>query len=148
LKGKLAVGYAQLAACSNSDGASLSPEYRYGMQSEMPSLTSNSNSSSPYDQQYLNPWGHPQLIRSDNVAIDSYIEEVSEEEGSWNDFSVCMQGGNHPLPTAQETNVFQDAETLSELRHPHNNQDGYLEDLVSAILRRNRSTCPTTEFFE
>jgi hypothetical protein len=66
----------------------------------------------------LNPWGHPQLIRSDNVTIDSYIEEASEEEGSWNNFSVCMHGANHPPPTAQEMNVFQDAETLSEHETP------------------------------
>jgi hypothetical protein len=131
LKGKLAVGYAQLAACSSSDGASLGPEYGYGQQSEMSSLISNSNSSSPYNQQCLNPWGDPQSIPPENVAVNG------EDEGSWGSFSVCAQGAVHPPSTAQETDVFQDAEGFSEQRHPNNYRDGDLQDLASALLRRN-----------
>lgn len=137
LKGKLAVGYAQLAACSSSDGASLTSEYGYGKQSEMPSLISNSNSSSPYDPQYLNPWGDLQSIPSENVAVNNYDEEAREDECSWGSFSVCTKGVTHPPSTAQETDVFRDAERFSEQFHPNNYRDGDLQDLASALLRRS-----------
>jgi hypothetical protein len=137
LKGKLAVGYAQLAACSSSDGASLTSEYGYGKQSEMPSLISNSNSSSPYDPQYLNPWGDLQSIPSENVAVNNYDEEAREDECSWGSFSVCTKGVIHPPSTAQETDVFRDAERFSEQFHPNNYRDGDLQDLASALLRRS-----------
>ena len=106
----------------------------------MPSLISNSNNSNPYDKQFLNSREELQQIPSDNVAINNFSEEAREDAGSWSNFSVCMQGGIYPLSTAQETDVFQDAERLSEQRHPNNNQDGDLQDLVSALLRKNKST--------
>jgi hypothetical protein len=137
LKGKLAVGYAQLAACSSSDGASLTSDYGYGKQSEMPSLISNSNSSSPYDPQYLNPWGDLQSIPSENVAVNNYDEEAREDECSWGSFSVCTKGVIHPSSTAQEIDVFRDAERFSEQFHPNNYRDGDLQDLASALLRRS-----------
>lgn len=137
LKGKLAVGYAQLAACSSSDGTSLAPEYGYGQQSEMRSLISNSNSSNPYNQQYLKTWGDLQSIPSENVAVNNCDEEAREGEGSWGSFSGYTQGIFHPLSTARETDLFQDAERNSEQRHPNNYRDGDLQDLASALVRRN-----------
>lgn len=138
LKGKLAVGYAQLAACSSSDGASLIPEYGYGKQSEMPSLISNSKSSSPSDQQYLNPWGNLQSIPSESVAANNYDEEAREDEGSWGSFPLCTKGViQYPRSTAQETDVFRDADRFSEQSHPNNYRDGDLQDLASALLRRS-----------
>lgn len=138
LKGKLAFGYAQLAACSSSDGASLIPEYGYGKQSEMPSLISNSNSSSSSDQQYLNPWGNLQSIPSESVAANNYDQEAREDEGSWGSFSVCTKGViQYARSTAQETDVFREAERFSEESHPNNYRDGDLQDLASALLRRS-----------
>lgn len=132
LKGKLAAGYAQLADCSHSDASSLKRAHdQYDQQSEMPSLTSNSNSSSPSpsDEHYLNAWGVRQQIPLDNVAINNYNEEAGDDKGLWS---------THPVSTAQETHVFQNGERFSEQRHLDNNENGDLEDLVLAILRRNR----------
>lgn len=139
LKGELAVGYAQLAARSSSVGASPSPEYVNDKQSEMSSLTYNCNSS--YNKDYLNPTGdHHQQIRSDNVAINNYNEVIMEDERSWSSYNVRdMHGGIHRLSTSQEMDVFQDVERLSEQTRPNKRQDGDLEDLVFAVLRRNNS---------
>lgn len=138
LKEKLAVGYAQLAACSTSNGASQSPKNGYRLQSEMPSLISNSNSSSPYDQQYMNPWGDLQSVPSENVAVNNYEEEAKENENSWGSFSVGTQRAIHCLSTSQETDVFKDAEIFSAQKVSNNNyyRDGDLQDVASALLRR------------
>eukprot|EP00253_Pinus_taeda_P003327 PITA_03327 len=132
LKATLAVGYAQLAACSSSEAVSPSPEYVYDKQSEISSLTYNCNNNSPSDNGYLNPWADHQQIRSDNVTINNYNEEVTEDEGSWSNSSLWdMDWGIHPVSTSLETD-------LSEQTRPNNRQDGHLEDLVLAVLRRNR----------
>jgi len=139
LKANLALGYAQLAACSGSEVASPSPEYVYDKQSKMSSLTYNCNINSLCDNDYLNHWVDHQHIRSDNVAINNNEEGMEDEAGSWRNFGMWdMHGGIHHISTSQEIDVFQDVERLSKRTRPNNRQDGHLEDFVLALLRRNR----------
>lgn len=148
LKEKLSASYAQVAACGSSDGALLVLEYGYGIQSEMPSLISNSNSGSRYDKQHFSRWGDLQYIASEDVQMNNYNGKAREDEGSWRStFSMCMQGNNsmtsnHAVSTSQEPDVVQDADRLSEQRRPISDDDRDLQDLVLAVLRRNTTSQP------
>lgn len=136
LKGKLAVSYAQLAACRSVAGAlhnvDIPHQYINGKQSHISSPISNSDSL--YERQYY-PFGDLQSITSENVAFENCHQEPREDESSY-----CFPGSHgdssaySAQSTTEQTYVLQDAECLSEQKHP-NSDHGDLQDLVSALLR-------------
>lgn len=133
LKRKLAVLYGQLEACRSVAG-DLPHQYISGKQSHISSSISNSGSF--YERQSF-PLGDLQSITSENVAFYNYRQEGREDESSY--CFPCSNGDSSTSAysaqsTVEQTYVFQDAESLSEQKHPKSD-NGDLQDLVSAILR-------------